>query len=136
MAICKNFVGTWIFIVWFQFGKFCYENYKYKEQTRLKKQLGYTLKFSFLCAFSLANGHGFMWGYICVWSRIFPTGRVCFSVMVSVWGKVITSILSQLERPESFVVDTASFQFWLKDGFKEMRKESCHCQIWRDSNIL
>ena len=87
MAICKYFVETWIFSVWFQFGKFCYENYEYKEQTGLKLQLGSPLKFSFLYAFSLAAGS-------CGNTFLFEATFLCcrrplcvyFSVMVSVGG--------------------------------------------------
>ena len=38
----------------FNLATFCYEIYEYKEQTGLKLQLGSSLKFSFLYAFSLA----------------------------------------------------------------------------------
>ena len=103
-----------IFSVWFQFGKFCYENYEYKEQTGLKLQLGSPLKFSFLYAFSLATGSR---GNTFLFEATFFCCRrplcVYFSVMVSVGGQVITSILSQPEQAEDLLQGHCTiFSIW------------------------
>ena len=77
--------------MWFQFGKFCYENYEYQEQTGLKLQLDSPLKFLFLYAFSLATascGNTF-----CLKPHFAAAAYFSLSLSMS---EVVASILSQV----------------------------------------